>query len=68
MAIDPVREGEWADDAARCLEDFRAAVADAKDGRFASGKRLIERVRARGGDRLADIARAELRKHAGVGE
>jgi hypothetical protein len=66
MRIDVAREREWAADAARCLEAFHAAVDDAKRGSFGKGKALIERVCTRGGDAMAEIARAELRKHAGV--
>jgi hypothetical protein len=66
MPIDAALERTWAADAAWCLAEFKAAIADAKEGRFARGKALIERVRARGGDAMADVARAELRKHAGV--
>lgn len=66
MSLDLAREREWAADAARCLEAFHAAVADAKAGRFGSGKQLIERVRTRGGDAMAAVARLELRKHAGL--
>jgi hypothetical protein len=67
MLIDAAREAEWAADIERCLAAFREAVAEAKNRNFAPGKALIERVRARGGDKMAEVARAELRKHAGVG-
>jgi hypothetical protein len=66
MLIDAAREAEWAADIERCLAAFREAVAEAKEGRFGAGKRLIERVRARGGDHMAEVARAELRKYTGV--
>jgi hypothetical protein len=66
LAIDPVLEAQWAADAARCLADFKAAVEAAKSRKFGPGKALIERVRVRGGDKMAEVARAELRKHAGV--
>jgi hypothetical protein len=68
MPIDAALEREWAADAARCLTAFREAVAAAKNRNFAPGKALIERVRVRGGDGMAEVARRELRKHAGVAE
>jgi hypothetical protein len=66
MPFNPALEAEWAADIERCLIAFREAVAEAKEGRFAAGRRLIERVRVRGGDKMAEVARVELRKHAGV--
>ncbi|WP_147432509.1 hypothetical protein [Pararobbsia silviterrae] len=66
MPINEVREREWAADAARCLAEFHDAVAAARSRNFAPGKALIERVRERGGDAMAEVARAELRKHAGI--
>ncbi len=59
-------EDQWQADKEECLSRFRSAVLAAQRGNFAPGKILIERVRARGGDQMAEIARRELRKHSGV--
>jgi hypothetical protein len=66
MALDMTLEAQWAADRSQCLCSFIRAVDEAMFGKYAAGKELIERVRQRGGDRMAEIAREELRKHAAL--
>jgi hypothetical protein len=47
--------------AAACWTRFCEAAADARDGHFLKGHRLIARVRLRFGDYAAETARRELR-------
>jgi hypothetical protein len=45
---------------AECLERFRAAVKDGRQGYYAKAKALVEKVRAEHGDAAAAIARREI--------
>ena len=47
--------------AAACWARFREAAADALDGHYAKGHRLIEDIRATSGNYFAETARRELR-------
>jgi hypothetical protein len=50
-----------ANSAAACWTRFCEAAADARDGHFSKGHKLIARVRVRFGDYAAETARRELR-------
>ncbi len=62
-AAHPAVEAEWAADRERCLQAFREAVSAARERDYAPGLALVERVRQRGGDAMAAVAGAELRRH-----
>jgi hypothetical protein len=46
--------------AAECLASFMQAVRDGRRGEFQAAKAIVERVRGKAGDEIAETAKTEL--------
>jgi hypothetical protein len=58
---DAAQEAAWAAHRAQCWSSFCEAVSAAHTGHYHAGRALVERVRARWGEVVAEQALKELR-------
>ncbi|MGF6641858.1 hypothetical protein [Paraburkholderia sp. MM6662-R1] len=63
MPLDAAQEAAWAAQREQCWSRFCEAVSAAHRGSYRAGWALVDAVRARFGDEVAERAQRELRRY-----